>query len=56
VEEHRQFGSRTTLSFFDHRMGLTWRVSAIMLDGNDEAALRSLFKGLKISDPRAISA
>src|SRR5215472_1653175 len=51
-------GSRslTNSSFFDHRMGLALRVTALVLDGTDEAALRSLFKGLKISGPRAISA
>src|SRR5215472_16632321 len=40
--------SRTNFSFFDHRMGLALRVTEIVLDGTDEAALRSLFKDLKI--------
>jgi hypothetical protein len=48
--------ARTNFGFFDHRMGLALRVTAIVLDGTDEAALRSLFKGLKISGPRTISA
>jgi len=30
--------SRTSFSFFDHRMGLALRVTAIVLDGTDEAA------------------
>ena len=40
--------SQTDFSFFDHRMGLVLRLTAIVLDGTDEAALRSLFKDLKI--------
>jgi hypothetical protein len=48
--------ARTNFGFFDHRMGLALRVTAIVLDGTDEAALRSLFKGLKNLGTRAISA